>query len=261
MTAAAPPVDPSLVDDAVAIATEAGALTLQWFAAEGLEVHTKGDGTPVTAADKAAERRVRELLSVRHPDDAVLGEEEDDVDGTSGRRWIVDPIDGTKAFTRGVPLYATLLAVIDEHGPAVGVIDLPALGHTVWAGRGRGCFLDGRPTGVSDRREPTECVLSTSGYSWWPDESLLAVKHAGFQLRTWGDGYGYALVATGAIEAMVDPEVSLWDLAPMPVILAEAGGRFTDAAGHDLDLRPGAQVSGVATNGLVHDRVLACLGR
>jgi len=261
MTGLAPPVDPSLVDDAVAIATEAGALTLQWFTAEELEVERKGDGTPVTAADRAAERRVRELLAARHPDDAVAGEEEADVEGTSGRRWIVDPIDGTKAFTRGVPLYSTLLAVVDEHGPAVGVIDLPALGHTVWAGRGRGCFLDGRPTGVSTRAEPADCVLSTSGWSWWPDEALLAVKHAGFQLRTWGDGYGYALVATGAIEAMVDPEVSLWDVAPMPVILAEAGGRFTDAAGVELDLRPGAEVSGVATNGLVHDQVLACLRR
>lgn len=259
MAASTPPVAADLVDEAVAIATEAGALTLDWFATDDLAVDRKGDGTPVTAADTAAERRVRELLTARHPHDTVLGEEEADVVGTSGRTWIVDPIDGTKAFTRGVPLYATLLAVFDDHGPAVGVIDLPALGHTVWAGRHRGCFLDGRPTGVSGRSDPADSVLSTSGWSWWPDEALLAVKHAGFQLRTWGDGYGYALVATGAIEAMVDPEVSLWDLAPMPVILAEAGGRFTDATGAELELRPGEQVSGVATNGVVHDAVLDCL--
>lgn len=255
----APPADPDLLEEAVALAREAGRRTLDWFGAAGLTVDRKGDGTPVTDADRAAERLVRERLAAAHPHDTVLGEEEPDVVGTTGRSWVVDPIDGTKAFTRGVPLYSTLLAVLDEHGPAIGVIDLPALGHTVWAGRGLGCHVDGRTARVSDRRDPADCVLSTSGYSWWPDPALLAVKHAGFQLRTWGDGYGYALVATGAVEAMVDPEVSLWDVAPMPVIIGEAGGRFTDASGDDLLLEPGRQVSGVATNGHVHDLVLGCL--
>jgi len=255
-----PPADPTLLEEAVDIARDAGRRTLDWFASEDLAVDRKGDGTPVTAADRAAERLVRERLAAAHPHDAVLGEEEADVAGTSGRTWIVDPIDGTKAFTRGVPLYSTLLAVFDEHGPAIGVIDLPALGHTVWAGRGLGCHFDGRPTHVSDRSDPADSVLSTSGYSWWPDDALLRVKHAGFQLRTWGDGYGYSLVATGSIEAMIDPEVSVWDLAPMPVIITEAGGRFTDTTGAELALAPGVQVSGVATNGLVHDRVLECLG-
>lgn len=259
MSPTVPPADVALLDEAVRLTRDAGALTLRWFADAELVVDAKGDGTPVTAADRAAERLVREHLAAHHPHDAVLGEEEPDVQGESGRTWVIDPIDGTKAFTRGVPLYATLLAVVDEHGPAIGVIDLPALGHTVWAGRGLGCFLDGHTTGVSRRSRPAESVLSTSGYSWWPDHALLAVKHAGYELRTWGDGYGYALVATGAIEAMVDPEVSLWDVAPMPVILAEAGGRFTDTRGAALTVAPGAPVSGVATNGLVHDHVLACL--
>jgi histidinol-phosphatase len=260
MSDATPPVDASLLAEAVAIARAAGALTLEWFERPDLAVDRKDDGTPVTDADRAAERLVRERVAAAFPDDTILGEEEPDLLGDSARSWVVDPIDGTKAFTRGVPLYSTLLAVHDEHGPAAGVIDLPALGHTVWAGRGRGCLVDGHPAHVSDRADPAECVLSTSGYSWWPDDALLAVKHAGFQLRTWGDGYGYALVATGAIEAMVDPEVSLWDLAPMPVILTEAGGRFTDATGADLVMAPGVRVSGVATNGLIHDRVLGCLG-
>ncbi len=256
----APPVDPSLLDEAVEIARAAGDLTLTHFDRDDLEVELKGDGTPVTVADRGAERLVRSHLATHHPDDTVLGEEEADVIGTSALTWIVDPIDGTAAFTRGVPLYSNLVALLDEHGPAVGVINLPALGTTVYAGRGLGCFRDGRPVSVSTRQDLSDCVLSTSSFSWWSDPTLLAVKHAGFQLRTWGDGYGYALVACGAIEAMVDPEVSLWDIAPMPVILGEAGGRFTTTTGGPVDLDPGRKVSGLATNALVHDRTVACLG-
>jgi histidinol-phosphatase len=259
--AALPPADQATLDEAVALAREAGALTLRWFQLRGLRIERKGDGTPVTEADRAAEHLVRARLAVSHPDDTILGEEEPDVVGSSGRTWIIDPIDGTKAFTRGVPLYATLLAVMDDHGPAIGVIDLPALGQTVWAGRGLGCWMDGRRVGVSDGDDPTGSVVSTSEFRRWSDHTLLAVKHAGFQMRTWGDGYGYALVATGAIEAMVDLDVSLWDLAPMPVIISEAGGRFTDATGADAVLRPGQPVSGVATNGRVHDAVLGCLAQ
>lgn len=254
-----PDADQSLLDEAVALARAAGELTLQWFARPDLAVATKDDGTPVTEADRSAERLVREQLAADHPDDAVLGEEEPDVAGSSGRSWIIDPIDGTKAFTRGVPLYSTLLAVHDEHGPLAGVIDLPALGTTVYAGRGLGCFENGRPVGVSERHEPSGSVLSTSGYSNWPEPALLGVKRAGYQLRTWGDGYGYAMVACGAIEAMVDPEVSLWDIAPMPVILAEAGGRTTALDGGEVRLEPGATASMVATNGRVHDHVVDAL--
>jgi len=254
-----PPTDPALLDEAVAIARAAGELTLSWFDRTDLVVHAKGDGTPVTEADRAAERFVRERIAAAHPDDGIVGEEEAEVVGSSGRSWVIDPIDGTKAFTRGVPLYSTLLAVLDEHGPAVGVIDLPALGTTVWAGRGLGCFRDGRPVHVSDRTDPAESVLSTSGYSWWPEPALLGVKRAGYQLRTWGDGYGYAMVACGGIEAMVDPEVSLWDIAPMPVIIEEAGGRFSTLDGGEPELAPGATPSFVATNGHVHDDVVASL--
>lgn len=255
----APPAGAALVDEAVAILRAAGELTLGWFDRTDLAVDLKGDGTPVTEADRAAERLVRERLLAIHPEDSILGEEEDDHIGTSGRTWIVDPIDGTKAFTRGVPLYSNLLAAVDEHGPLLGVINLPALGTTVYAGRGLGCFRNGRRVQVSGRAAPEDCVLSSSGFTNWPESMLLGVKRAGFQLRTWGDGYGYAMVACGAIDAMVDPEVSLWDIAPMPVILAEAGGRFTATSGDDLALVPGVGVSGVATNGLVHEAVIAAL--
>ncbi|HEY6532275.1 MAG TPA: inositol monophosphatase family protein [Acidimicrobiales bacterium] len=254
-----PAADPSLVEEAVALVRSAGELTLGWFDRPDLVVAQKSDGTPVTEADRAAERFIRERLAADHGTDGIIGEEEADVAGTSGLTWVIDPIDGTAAFTRGVPLYSNLLAVLDEHGPVIGVINLPALGTTVYAGRGLGCFRDGRPVHASYRSDPTESVLSTSSYTWWPEPALLGVKRAGYELRTWGDGYGYAMVALGAIEAMVDPELCLWDIAPLPVILGEAGGRVTTLDGSDPVLAPGVQPSCVATNGLVHDDLLSAL--
>ena len=251
-----PPVDRELVTLAVDWAREAGTATLDWFRATDLEVQHKTDGSPVTAADRAAERLLRDRIQTRFPDDAIVGEEEDDRGGTSGRTWVIDPIDGTKAFTRGVPLYSTLLAVLDEHGPAVGVIHLPALDETVWAGRGRGCHHDGRPCRVNDRPDLDGAYLMTSGLDdYWPEPMLRAALASPAILRTWGDGYGYALVATGRAEAMVDPQVNAWDVAPMAVIIPEAGGRFTDLSGvarHDGG-------SGLASNGVIHDPVLDLL--
>lgn len=251
----APPVDERLVDDAVAIAREAGRSTLRWFRSHDLAVERKVDGTPVTVADRTAEALVRERVAEAHPDDGVLGEEEAERLGTSGRRWIVDPIDGTKAFARGVPLYTTLLAVEDEHGIAAGVIVVPALDEVVWAGRGRGCFHDGRPCRVSAVASFDEAYLTASSYSHWPEPMLLAARRSGMAMRTWGDGYGYLLVATGRMEAMVDPVVEPYDVAAMPVVLAEAGGRFTDLSGREGF----AGGSGVATNGLLHNDVLTLL--
>lgn len=250
-----PPVDGALVDAAREMLQEAGELTHRFFRSATLEVTRKGDGTPVTEADRAAERFLREELERRFPDDAVVGEEEADKPGSSGRTWVIDPIDGTKAFTHGVPLYTNLLAVFDEHGPAVGVVNVPGLGETVAAGRGRGCTCNGQPATVSSRRELTGSYLTTSGFDYWPDERLLAIKHAGIQMRTWGDGYGYVLVATGRVEAMVDPIAAHWDLAPMLTIIPEAGGRFTDWRGNPTS-ESGA---GVATNGHLHDDLLALL--
>lgn len=246
-------VDPALLDEAVDLLRQAGDLTLQWFRSDTLSIDHKGDGTPVTAADRAAERFLREAIESRHPDDAIVGEEEATRPGTSGRTWIIDPIDGTKAFTHGVGLYCNLLAVNDAEGPAIGVINLPALGETVYAGRGLGCFLNGERVTVSDQAALDQAHLSTSSFGNWSDELLLRARAAGPVLRTWGDGYGYALVASGRIDAMVDPEVALWDVAPMPVIMAEAGGRFSALDG---SADPGAG-SGIATNGLLHDQVLA----
>lgn len=249
------PIDADLLATAVRIANLAAEVTLFHFRHDDLAIDRKGDGTPVTVADREAERLVRFELEQLFPDDGILGEEEAEKVGTSGRRWIVDPIDGTKAFSRGVPTYTTLLALEDADGIALGVIGVPALGEFVSAGRGLGCFLNDQPCHVNQHAGLDGACISTSGFNPWSDEALLRVKDRAVQLRTWGDGYGYVLVATGRIEAMVDPVAELYDLAPMPIILSEAGGRFTSYDG----LEGPGHGHGVATNGLVHDEVLALL--
>jgi histidinol-phosphatase len=251
----APPIDQDTLDTAVAMVRAAGERTLRWFRSPDLAVERKRDGTPVTAADKDAERFLREALAAAFPGDGVLGEEEPPTASTTGRRWIIDPIDGTKAFTAGVPLYSNLLALEDEHGIAVGVVHLPALGETVWAGRGLGCWSERGPAHVSDHPSLAGAYVMSSSLSHWPPGSTAALERAGAILRTWGDGYGYALVATGRVAAMVDPTVAPYDIGPMPVLLAEAGGRFTDLDG-EVSIEAG---SGVATNGLLHDELLDVL--
>jgi len=250
----APAVDQATLDLAVEVVREAGDRTLRWFRRDDLEVVRKEDGTPVTAADRDAERFLRERLAQHFPGDGVLGEEEPPTESTTGRRWILDPIDGTKAFTCGVPLYSNLLALEDEHGIALGVINLPALGETVWAARGLGCWSERGPARVNDHAEVRGSFVVSSSMSRWP-EAALVLDRAGAVVRTWGDGYGYALVATGRATAMVDPVVEPYDVGPMPVILAEAGGRFTDLTGA-VTIEGG---SGLATNGHLHDHLLEVL--
>ena len=250
-----PTADPIDLAFAIELAEDAGASTLAWFQSATLAVERKGDGSPVTAADLAAEALVRERLAATHPGDGIIGEEDDDVDGSTGRRWVVDPIDGTKAFTKGVPLYATLIALIDDHGPAVGVIHLPALGETIAAGRGLGCTFNGAPCRVSEHDTLDGAYATTSGFGYWPSAALQWVLNSDVVFRTWGDAYGYALVATGRAEAMIDPLANPWDIAPMAVIIPEAGGRFSNFDGVE---QPDSwnRNSGVATNGLIHDDLI-----
>ena len=158
---------------------QAGELTLGYFRSAGLAVDWKEDGTPVTQADRTAERLIREELELRHPGDGILGEEESEKPSETGRRWIIDPIDGTKAFTHGVGLYSNLLALEDERGIALGVINVPALGETVYAARGLGCHYNGAPAQVSEREELAGSYLTTCSFSDWDEAALLGVKRAG----------------------------------------------------------------------------------
>ena len=225
--------------------------------ADDLEVERKGDGTPVTAADRAAERLLREQLAADFPDDGILGEEEAPMAGRSGRRWIIDPIDGTKAFTCGVPLYSTLLALEDEHGIAVGVIHLPALGETVWAGRGLGCWSDRGPARVSDARDArrrlrdVELVLPLDRRPASPP-----LEAAGAVLRTWGDGYGYALGGHRPGGGHGRPDRRALRRRPD----AGAARRGRRPVHRPAPARPTIEGgSGLGTNGQVHDELLALL--
>ncbi len=247
--------DPSaeqLLEDVVAMARTAGDATLEWFQNPDLDVVVKADGTPVTVADRTAEQTIRKAIADRYPGDGIVGEEEGATEGSGRRRWIIDPIDGTQAFVRGVPLYSTLVAVEDQDGVAAGAIHLPALGETVFAGRGLGCFHNGTKTEVSTRSELSEFVLSASGYGYLPKDMLDRLHASPMRLRTWGDGYGYFLVATGRIEVMIDPIVFVWDVAPVSIIIQEAGGVFTDFSGQ-AEYGSG---NAVASNGTRHDEIL-----
>ena len=249
------PVDESLLAQAIEIAESAAQLTLKWFQGRGLGVRRKQDGTVVTEADVAAEDLIRSTISDRFPNDEVFGEERGISAGESGRTWIIDPIDGTISFVRGVPLYSTLLALVDAAGPAVGVICLPALGETVAAGRGLGAFLNGSACHVSSTDKLSQSLLTATSFDadWWGNDHLLAIAASGAQTRTWGDGYGYALVATGRADAMIEPPVKPWDIAPMLSIVPEAGGRITGWDGTPADRNEGGWI---ASNAHLHDHLI-----
>lgn len=252
-------VDRELVASAVDLATRAGQVAMRWFAPRSLAGETKADGSPVTEADRAAEDFLRDELARRYPADGVVGEEGGTTGGTSGRRWVIDPIDGTRSFVRGVPLFTTLLALIDESGPAVGVAHVPPLDETVSAGRGLGAEHayagDVRGARVSDVRGLEEAYLVTSGIEYLPERGRRLLLHPGLLVRTWGDGYGYVLLATGRAEIMLDAGLALWDVAPMLVIVPEAGGHITDYDGTSAPLAGDV----VSTNGHVHDDIVGLL--
>lgn len=249
-----PDVSAELLEDVADIARQAGDLTLKWFRSSSLSIETKGDGTPVTEADKAAERYIRERIEMVAPDSSIVGEEEGVTNGTSGLTWYVDPIDGTKGFTRGVPLYSTLIAVEDAYGPAIGVVHIPATGETVWAGRGLGAFGNDGPVHVSKTAQLAGAYISTSSVSRWGCDMFTRVDNAKMDVRGWGDGYGFLMVAMGRVDAMLDVGAGKpWDYAPMAIIMAEAGGRFSDLDGAVNIHSP----SVLATNGLIHDELLS----
>jgi histidinol phosphatase-like enzyme (inositol monophosphatase family) len=247
-----------LLEFAVEVAEKAGEITLRYFQGR-FEIEKKADDSPVTVADREAETYVRRAIESRFPDDGIIGEEFGELRPQATRRWIVDPIDGTFSFVHGVPLYGVLIGIEEGDEATVGVIRLPALGETIAAAKGEGCRWRGRPAGVSAASDIGEAVWLTTAVGFGIDSSgsagLDRVTRASGHSRTWGDCYGYALVATGRADIMIDPLMNIWDCAPLLPIVEEAGGRFTDWQGRRT-IRGG---NAVATNGLLHNQVLALL--
>lgn len=254
-----PPADLELAHRALDWTREAGELTLEFFRHPELDVRTKDDGTPVTHADHDAEALLRSRIAEAFPDDAVSGEEHEERPGSSGHSWVIDPIDGTKAFSHGVATYSNLLQFSDAHGPAVGIINLPALGEYVWAARGHGAFWNEDPISLPDRGDDglDGRILCVSGFHEWDTEMFARVQAAGVLVRTWGDAYGYALVATGRVDAMFDPLLEWWDLAAVQIVIEEAGAIITRRDGGPEVAVPGRSgpygLSAIATNRGSHD--------
>ncbi len=249
----------------IEVCSAAGRHTLTHFRRHGLTIDTKSDQSPVTVADREAEQLVRKLLSERFPNDTLQGEEYDEQRGSSPYRWVVDPIDGTKSFVCGVPLYSTLLALELEQQPLAGAIFIPALGEMVVAAIGEGCWYRGSVHGdwsrasVSAKTQLAEAVFVTSQVDSFDGrgagEAYKKLERAAWLTRSWGDGYGYLMVATGRADIMVDPVCNAWDVAAIQPVVVEAGGQFTDWKGNPT-CRGG---DGVGTNGKLHQATLDLL--
>jgi histidinol phosphatase-like enzyme (inositol monophosphatase family) len=254
---------------ALAATREAAAETLRWFGSPRLTIERKADASPVTQADRAAEEILRRALLAAFPGDAFLGEETGATPGTSGFEWIVDPIDGTKSFMRGVPLYATLVGCRRAGRGVLGVIAIPALDETAYAAVGGGAWhvrgvaapVAARVSARGNLATALACSSDFVDFGRWSggrDAGTAArerLERAAEFVRTWGDGYGYLLVATGRAEVMIDPRLNPWDAAAVEVVVTEAGGRFSDWHGRDrID-----SGDGLATNGLVHDELLGLI--
>ena len=246
------------LDFAVEIAQQAGALTLAYFNC-GTPFELKADQTPVTAADRGAEQRLRERIESAFPDHGIVGEEFGEKPGVEPVRWILDPIDGTISFLSGVPLYSVLVGLEWAEEMIAGVIHMPALGETVYAARGQGCFWNGRSARVSNVAELSEARLLSTGTKAFAKhnrrQEFERVRDACKLDRGWCDGYAYALLATGRAEIVLDPVMELWDSAALLPVVTEAGGTFTDWSGHETHTAPEA----VATNGRLLGAVMEAL--
>jgi histidinol-phosphatase len=259
----------SIADDvtlALQLADHADALTLDRFGALDLKIETKPDLTPVTDADRSAEELLRGVLAEQRPDDAVLGEEFGGTAVFEGRQWVLDPIDGTKNFVRGVPVWATLIALAVDDEVVLGVVSAPLLQRRWWASSGAGAWtgrslLKATQCHVSDVRRLEDASLSYSSLDGWTQrgrlEDFLSLSRRCWRTRAYGDFWSYMLVAEGAVDIACEPDLKLHDMAALVPVVTEAGGRFSS-----LDGRTGPWGgSAVATNGPLHEEVLELLGR
>ena len=234
---------------ALALADAADTISLGRFRSHDLLVETKPDLTPVTEADSAVEFALREIVARERPGDGILGEEHGEREGDGSRRWIVDPVDGTRNYSRGVPVWATLIALEENGELRLGVVSAPALGRRWWAERGGGAFAGGERIRVSRVGRVEDAVLSFA-----LEQDLPPLAHRCWHPRAYGDFWAHMLVAEGAVDGAIDAiGVSVWDLAAVLPIVEEAGGRFSDRNGI-------ARIDGgsaVSSNGLLHEALLA----
>ena len=255
--------DQSLLDDlrlAHVLADQADSITMARFKASDLKVSAKPDLTEVTDADTAVEDAIRAMLSRTRPRDAVHGEERDD-SGWGPRRWVIDPIDGTANFVRGVPVWATLIGLMVGDEVVAGVVSAPALSRRWWAAKGGGAFtgrslLQGVPCRTSGVASIEDASLSYSSIHGWVDsgrgQQFVDLMRACWRTRAYGDFWSYMLVAEGAVDVAAEPELALHDMAALVPIVTEAGGRFTNLDGSPGPHGPGA----IATNGLLHEEMV-----
>lgn len=240
---------------AVALAREGGENTVKYFRTE-LEVEEKHDSSPVTRADRETESLMFDRIRAAYPDHGLIGEESGEFGADRELCWVVDPIDGTKSFVNGIPLYTVLVALLWRGRPVLGVIHQPVLGETVWAAEGRGCFFNGAPSRIRDCdgldrawllvTDPTDLLNTWSG----SERLLRAARHC----RTWGDGYGYLMLASGRADLMIDARMNLWDVACLVPIVQEAGGVLCDLRGD-----PGLGQSAIAGRVAIVEQALGYL--
>lgn len=242
------------------VAREAGALTLEYFLTDSARPEFKGDDTPVTIADRKAEQHIRERISERYPDHQILGEEYGATSGNSDCRWIIDPIDGTKSFVHGVPLYSVLISLEIEGRVEVGCAYFPALDELICAASGLGARWNGKPCSVSDETQLDRAVCAHIDTAYFgkngKGEPWSRLQKEVYYNAGWCDAYGYLLVATGRAEIMIDPVMEVWDCGPFPPIFREAGGYFGDWSGNDGNIHGG---EALATNAALKDEVVAIL--
>jgi histidinol-phosphatase len=242
------------------LAAVADSISMKWFRAVELQVETKADFTPVSEADRGVEEALRERIAAERTGEGVIGEEFGEEEAAGGR-WILDPIDGTKNFVRGIPIWATLIALERDGVIQAGLASAPALGRRWWAARGEGAFADGNRITVSKVDRLEDAQVCFGGVRTWNKTGLLdnflALATRAQRARGFGDFWMHMLVAEGAADVSAEMEVSIWDLAAVQVIVEEAGGRFTDISGHPTP----SGGSAVSTNGLLHDEVLKVLNQ
>jgi histidinol phosphatase-like enzyme (inositol monophosphatase family) len=250
---------------ALEIARAGGEVGLHYFRSQRFDIETKADGSPVTVADKETERALRRDIEAAFPDDGILGEEFPEKPGSSGYRWVIDPIDGTASFVHGVPLYGVLIGVEREKRSMVGVVHMPALDETVYAARGQGALFRARGEGVRPARvtrttELKQATVCITGFEYFAkagrEQLILEMGRACRRMRGWSDCYSHVLAATGRIDGVVEAVMHPWDGAASIVIMEEAGGRYTDFDGNATAHGANAVIS----NGLIHDQMRKVIG-